>query len=429
MTDLTKRMAGYAVPLPAINQSFNDFVTRVTAQRNMGHSPQDLDFFAAHLNPLFTYAHGLYSADFARRSMTRPGMISQRKRGSTTLFMDSGGYGFISGQIPVHDIVDLRREALVAQEKFADAACVVDVPTACIGKAIRGAETFDKCLGLTEDSLDYVVNRRDPTLSLRMLNMLQGVTPGDVRRWYDAVQSAPLDGFGFAGAQRKNIALVLELVVKMIRDGRIGSRSWFHVFGTNHPGVAVLLTAIQRRLRNLYGDEVRISFDSSTSFRYTQANGLIVRGLAADRKSIGLANYQVAQLGQGIDGNGPWPFDSPIGTGKRIADFLSMTVASGAARIKSADATGQMMLSHHSLFIELSALVEANALFDMEHGDDWKNRPKLGLPYLLHAGVDRIDETFDRVQAGDIKAAISHAAAGSALKAFSGAADDGDEER
>lgn len=291
-----------------------------------------------------------------------------------------------------------------------------------------GATTFRQCLDHTLTSIDYALAYRDPANGMRLLNMIQGTSNAECRRWYEAVADAPLDGFGFAGARRKDISLVLELLVEMIRDGRIAGNSWFHVFGTDHPGIAIYLTVIQRQLRALLGNGVRISFDSSTSFRYTQSLGQIITGLLADGQNIRLTNYRVAAEAHGIPGNDPWPFDSPIGRGRRIGDFLDMTDASGADRQKRFDTTGAMMLTHHSLYVELTALVQANRWFDMEHGDDWKNRAKLAIPFVVHKGVDRIIEVFERVQAGDFDGAVRHAKASKHSLAMFGGGPEEDED-
>jgi hypothetical protein len=410
--DLTARMAAYALPLPAISQGYNHFAVRDAAPRAVDFTPRQLDFLTDQHRPFFRYGHALYSADFARKDGSNMTMVSQRSRAETTIFMDSGGFGFINGAIPLHDIDDLRREALAAQERHADVAVIVDVPTACIGKGVQGASTFQQCLEHTLASIDYALHYRKAGSSLRLLNMVQGAANSECRRWYNAIADAPLDGFGFAGARCKDVSLLLELMVAMIRDGRINGQSWFHIFGTNHPGVAIYLTALQRELRGLLGDGVRISFDSSTSFRYVQAHGLIVTGLHSDRNKIRLTNYRIAAEAHGIRGGDPWPFDSPIGRDRRIGDFLSMTDASGGDRQKPMDVTGAMMLTNHCLYSELTALIRANRLFDMEHGDDWINRDTLAIPYLVHRGVDRIAEVFQRVKSGDYNGAIQHAKAG-----------------
>lgn len=427
--DLTASMADYALPLPAISQNYSRFVMRTAPPRKIGITLRRLDFLSRPSRPLFLYGHALYSADFARRDGTSETMVSQRDRTDSTIFVDSGGFGFIRAAIPIHDIDDLRREALVAQERLGDAGVIVDVPTACIGRGVPGAETFRKCLDHTLTSIDYALAHRDPGNRMRLLNMIQGTSSRECRRWYEAVGDAPLDGFGFAGARRKDISLVLQLLIAMIREGRINGNSWFHVFGTDHPGIAIYLTAIQRQLRALLGHGVRISFDSSTSFRYTQSLGQIITGLLADGQTIRLTNYRVAAEAHGISGNNPWPFDSPIGRGRRIGDFLNMASVTGADRQKRFDTTGAMMLTHHSLYVEMAALVQANRWFDMEHGDDWENRASLAIPFPVHKGVDRIGQVFDRVKANDFGGAIQHAKASRhSLAMFGGGPDEDDDD-
>ncbi|WP_447407712.1 hypothetical protein, partial [Clostridium perfringens] len=77
--------------------------------------------------------------------------------------------GFIHGAIPIHDIEDLRREALSAQELLGDAGVIVDVPTACISRGVFGATTFRQCLDHTLTSIDYALAYRDPANGMRLL--------------------------------------------------------------------------------------------------------------------------------------------------------------------------------------------------------------------------------------------------------------------
>lgn len=428
MFDFARELADFAWPLPAVNGTFNAFPLKAKGQRPLpnGVTPRSLNFLSRARGTLFHYPNALYSIEVARKQ--NDGIVQRRDRSTTNVLLDSGGFSFIGGALRVEDICDVRRDALVAQEQLADAAVVVDVPTACIAANVLGAETFDKCLTLTLDSIDYAVRRRTPD-RMKLLNVIQGRTSAEAQRWYDAVKGAPLEGYGFAGAKRKDIGLVLSLLVQMFAAGEIGLESRFHVFGTAHPGVAVFLTAIQRQLRSaLRSQGIVFSFDSSTSFSVVQTFGLIVCDLFWDRKQIGLSNYKVAQRAFAIDGQQPWPFRSPLGDVATIGDFLSQTARTGSARNKATDGQGQQMLTHHSVFRELSAIIQANRLFDMEHADDWRQR-ELILPWSLHQGVEDIKTVFQSVAAGDFKRAISLANKSVSLKAFSGIAEAAEQDR
>ena len=116
--DLTLEMEGFALPLPAIGQGYNLFAAQTSAPKPSRIPRRKLDFLSGTGRPFFHYRHALYSADFARTDGDRPNIVAQRDRSCTSIFIDSGGFGFISGAVPVADIVDLRREALVAQERL-----------------------------------------------------------------------------------------------------------------------------------------------------------------------------------------------------------------------------------------------------------------------------------------------------------------------
>lgn len=425
MIDLTLRMRGYALPLPAINASYNQFVCRRSSRSLPGGRVAASLNFLSRKGALFCYEHALFSADFARR--TTGGMVANRDRSATTLLMDSGGFGFISGAIPIADIVDLRRESLAAQEAMADAGVIVDVPTACIARGIPGASSFRECLALTQASIDHAIKYRRST-RLKLLNMIQGQTNAEARRWYEEVHAAALEGYGFAGARRKDIGLIIELMARMAERGQITAQTWFHVFGTNHPGVAVLLTAIQRELRRLFGEAVRISFDSSTSFRFTQANGQIVKGLRCDRGDIRLDIYKVSKFSDEVDPALPWPFAGPLGEGATVGDFFPH--GQNGIRELATDTVGLMASTHQSLWGELCALIDANRLFDMEHREDWRFKEQRSFPYELHHAVEEVKAVFGRIGAGDYNGAVAHARTARNLAMFAGPSGrDADEER
>lgn len=424
MIDLGRQMADFARPLPAISGNFNAVIAAQKPARPLppGVKLADLNFLHQRPGTLFYYPYALYSAEFARRQ--RAGIVQSRDRCATDMFVDSGGFGFIKGSVSIDEIVDLRRDALRKQEELADSGVVVDVPTACIAERRPGAENFEKCLQLTQESIDYALQWRTPG-RMKLLNVIQGRKNAEAQRWYEAVRHKSLDGFGFAGGRRKDIGLVLSLLVQMIAAGDVDGSSRFHVFGTAQPGVAIFLTAIQRQLRRLFNrPDLVISFDSSTSFSVVQRNGLIVRALASNRSAIRLENYRVSNRGDSIAGDCSWPFFSPLGDRAAIRDFLTQTGATGGERDRATDALGQQLLSHHSLFRELSAIIEANRLLDMEHGDDWKDRDTLAIPYSVHQGVDDIAAVFDLVQSGDFDRAGERALQSAWLNQFAKADED-----
>lgn len=237
-----------------------------------------------------------------------------------------------------------------------------------------------------------------------------------------------MDGFAFAGTLRKDLQLVCELLVCMMRDGKICPVSWFHIFGTNHPGIGIMLTAIQRCLRRHVGNEIDFSYDSSTSFRYLQEHGQVVRGLVSDRYDIRLDSYTVAQRGYQIPGDRPFPFPSPLADRCVTSDFLPQT-APGGDRSRATDTLGQQMLSNHSVYRELTAIIQANQLFDMEHGDDWQNRDKLAIPWAIHRAVEAIKEIFRLAADGQFDRAIQRARNTEELSAYAGVVQDDDGER
>lgn len=424
MIDLTSRMRGYALPLPAINGSYNQFVCRPSTRLLPGGRASSSLNFLSRKNSLFCYEHALFSADFARKA--HGGMAVERDRSATTLLMDSGGFGFISGAIPIADIVDLRREALAAQEAMADAGVIVDVPTACIARGIVGASSFDHCLAWTQGSIDHAINYRKSG-GPKLLNMIQGQTNREARQWYEEVNGAALEGYGFAGARRKDVGLIIELMARMAERGQIKLETWFHVFGTNHPGLAVLLTAVQRELRALFGETVRISFDSSTSFRFTQANGQVVKGLRCGRDEIRLDIYRVSKFADEVDPMLPWPFAGPLGEGATVGEFFPH--GQKTHRELATDTVGLMALTHQSLWGELCAIIDANRLFDMEHREDWRFKDQRSFPYELHHAVEEVREIFRRMKDGDYKGATARARGAKNLAMFAGAGgrDEGDE--
>jgi len=79
--------------------------------------------------------------------------------------------------------------------------------------------------------LDYFAANRTPGKT-HFLCVLQGNTPREADRWYEAVKHYPFEGWAFAGVMRRNMYEVCRRVIKMANDGLLQNKSWIHVLGT-----------------------------------------------------------------------------------------------------------------------------------------------------------------------------------------------------
>lgn len=362
--DLTVGMDDHALYAPAINDGFARTVgTPSAGHRNLhpgGGAATDLNYLDPDC-PYFHYNAGLYSAAFGVYDRS-PTIVSRRDRKRTIIIGDSGGFSAISGALP-DPLPVFRPKSLAWQEQQCDVGIILDLPTRVLDSPAGQTRTFQDCLGTTLDSIRFAIeNRSKPDMIL--LTVMQGRNRKEARAWRQAVApyQPSFEGIALAGDTKLDLALWMQELIEMRDANQLDRFRWLHVLGTTRPGIAVILTGLQRALRKHLHPEIRVSFDSSLAFRIVQVNKHITTGIAYDRKRISFQRYRFPDHWSALDRNARFPFSSPLGDKCRFGDFNPANEGSQTGW----DTLGGLMLSHHEVYKEVAALGEANRLAEAE---------------------------------------------------------------
>ncbi len=384
--------ADYALYLPAPNQNYAHFAVKtatmdLSARLPCGIKPRDFDFLSAG-SKLFSWPNALYSAAFAVGD-NQTDMIDKRDRSASFVLGDSGGFSLINGAVKSSQ-VSFRKEVLHWQERCCDVGIILDVPTRSLDVPQSGISSFDECLSRTKDNLKFAKDQRTNT-NLRLLSVYQGRSHQEAKFWCDEIADLPLEGLAIAGHTRLDMWFWAQSFVAMLDAGKFDHVTHIHFLGTSQPTFAVLATALQRALRKYVKADLTISFDSSLGFAIAQRNGQITTGLLSTDSGFRLSNHTLPARGGEFNPSAPFPYRGPLADRCSNRDFMPGTDPTRAA----ADTVGNMMVSNHALYSELSAILQANRLVDMaQHG---KNS---AVPYSLSRCVELVDQVFAGAASG-----------------------------
>ena len=378
-----RHWADFARYLPALNNNFVEFAHSAAGLRNGLGEQADLNILDP-ASPHYFAPDVLYTAAFAVGT-SKPNILTARDRSQTFVLGDSAGFSLQSGAITASH-ASYRPLVLAWQEKHCDVGLPLDVPTAAIRNPKSGYTSVKDCFDATFRNTEWVIkNRSIPVLT--MCCVYQGSTTQEADKW--ATDMAPLqrqlEGIAIAGATRLDMASWIKRILDMIADGRFDRVRHIHFLGTNQPRFAVLATALQRGLRQALNRQINVTFDSSTSFTFVQKFGQIATGLLADGKSFRMTTQTLPGVAFGLNQGVLFPYRSPLADLCTVGDFMPGT----SAFSNPVDAIGANMLSHHSVYAELSAIVQANRLVDMH-----QTGPNSAVPYNIILAVELINAIF-----------------------------------
>lgn len=350
-----------AIYVPSVSAGYaRDAIGRAGLRSLPDHLPRNLLNFLDPANDVFRISHAMASAgQYLGRDA--PSMISERDPKRTRIIGDSGGYQWASGKLKVESDAD-RMRILQWLEGNADIAMTLDAPPGGIGKKGFPFRSTEECLQATIQNLEFFHRHRNRNLNTIFLNVIQGNTQKETVDWYEAVKPYPFEGWALAGPLRNDPYHLCQLLIRMHRDGQLDDKKWFHVLGTNDPGTAVLLTAIQRAVKRHLGHDIRFSFDTSTPFRLLSGNGALGL-LHFTKKKMRihqmLAPCEAAFIGKPL----AWPFTNSINDRITMADMI---VPCGHRNTTQRDALGNHLLALQNLRALCFAIFSANRIFDVE---------------------------------------------------------------
>lgn len=362
--DYSARLKNRAQYLPAGQAGTHSMPYRKPASVRGGAIPPSLDKLANldwldPYNPFFHTDRALFSAgQFIGRSAPS-GMFDRRP--GVTILCDSGGLQYGLGREQWQGAAS-QAWTLHFLESNADEAITLDVPTVAITRGPAQWNTFAACLAQTVANNAYYAAHRTRG-DLRFLSVLQGTTPAEAVAWFDAVKAQPFEGWAFAGALRRRYDHMAGMLVRIIADGLLTpERNRIHVLGVSDLTGAVMLSAIQRALReHLADDELQITFDTSSPSKSVMA------GDAYGYASLTPTSFKVASFkppSGHVHAGSSYRF--PIAS-SRLAEHLTigdLCVAS-SNRQHGWDNLGNEMVVHHNVEALFRAIDDANSVLEL----------------------------------------------------------------
>jgi hypothetical protein len=296
------------------------------------------------------------------------------------------------------DAAQKKREAVVKWlDGVADYGMTLDIPTWVIHDKNAsdkcGITTLEEAVAATKYNNDYYMRHRKGVRNggMKVLNVLQGANHGDADRWYETMKhycdpniypDTHFDGWSMGGQNMCDVHLVLHRLVALRHDGLLqeGIHDWMHFLGTSKLEWAVLLTDIQRAVRQYVNPNFTISFDCASPFLAT-ANGQVyhhidlphndkwcyrMSPIADDKKySTDTRPYGQAVLADGLVDH----FDeSPISLQLQMKDVCyyqpGMLNKIGKEGKTSWDSFSYALLMGHNVWMHLEAVQRANRKYD-----------------------------------------------------------------
>jgi hypothetical protein len=239
--------------------------------------------------------------------------------------------------------------------------------------------TVAELIEMTKLNLEYI--KRHKQGRTKWLNVLQGTDPKNSKLWWDAVKGYRFGGWALAGdvGWRGGLENVLYYVLTMRDDNAFEKgQDWMHVLGVSQPTWAVLLTAMQRSLRNHCNNpKLRISYDSASPF---QAGGRMQKVVRYPKFTNNAASWVMTMHEAPINSlyadtgdKYRFPYPSPIG------DLLSLShlnVRSGEFQAGAWDSVSSYLLINHNVWVYVRSFLEANELAFMHSSEADKAVPQ-----------------------------------------------------
>jgi hypothetical protein len=438
--DLTSRQNDYAIFLPAISSFYGSYIgrqrtTEYVEKSRMPAGIPDMEQLNW-LNPqkaLFPYRWSLYSAGHANLDLTKtdPKEDMIRNRDANTIMLaDSGGFQIAKGVWPGRwaDFTDKKAEAqrekvLKWQMGIATYGMTMDIPTWTYldkeASQLCGIHSYDDAVNATQYNNEYwMANRYGET---KILNVLQGSSHEEADHWYALMKdycdpnrySKHFNGWAMGGQNMCDVHLVLRRLVTLIHDGLLeqGVHDWMHFLGTSKLEWAVLLTDIQRAVRQHANPDFTISFDCASPFLAT-ANGQLYHNITCeDRAKWSYSMSPTADdkryatdsraFGDAVrqDGIHADFEDSPITSRLKISDVCHYRPGDknkiGKEGKTSWDSFSYALLMGHNVWTHIEAVQRANRLYDSGLAPGMMVHP-LDPVYDARRVIDRVFAARDR---------------------------------
>jgi hypothetical protein len=388
--DLSAQYKDQAVYLPSLQQAYAAFPFRDANSVRDGVLPaglelKDLDF----LNPasnLWHCKYVLYSAgQFDRAQIRTPDMVSERGK-DTVVVGDSGGYQIATGKLkelngweklandPLAlerrwlENISIRDRILRWLDRYSDYAMTLDMPLFILKEKKSPFRNLsaDQLIDLSYENLKYFADNRGKATGAKakFLNVLQDAGDGTGEAWYKRVKDFDFEGWAFGGDTKSGIEPLLKWVRRLLDDGKLNSKTeWLHVLMMSPPVNSVLLTALQKRLRELLGNTITVSYDSSSPF---QTSGIsqqiaILPELTEDIKTWRIKSVKYPQHPKYTKKTDIRYLEDIVSPITKLVSINDFHAKAGPMETKFLDTLAQHLLTNHNVYVYQKAMLNASS--------------------------------------------------------------------
>jgi hypothetical protein len=386
--NLSAQYKDYAVYLPSLQQGYAAFPLRDQSSIRDGDLPKglkltDLDFLNTN-SKLWHCRHVLYSAgQFDRAQIRTLDMVTERST-DTVVLGDSGGYQIATGKMkelqgwkkqandPLAlerrwlENISIRDRILRWLDRYSDYAMTLDMPLFILKEKKSPFRNLSaqQLIDLSVENLKYFADNRGKATGskAKYLNVLQDVGDGTGEAWYNAVKHFDFEGWAFGGDTKNGIEPLLKWVRRLLDDDKLNSKTeWLHVLMMSPPVNSVLLTALQKRLREILSNNITVSYDSSSPFQTSGISQQIAMlpKLTDNEKTWRIKNIPYPQhpkYKSKTDIRYLEDIVSPITQLVSINDFHAKH---GPMETRFLDTLSQHLLTNHNIYIYHRAAVDA----------------------------------------------------------------------
>lgn len=387
--DFTAQYADQAVYLPSLQQAYAAFPFRDAKSVRDGALPaglelKDLDF----LNPasnLWHCKYVLYSAgQFNRAQIRTPDMVSERNP-DTIVVGDSGGYQIATGKLPELkgwekqandplalerrwlENISIRDRILRWLDRYSDYAMTLDMPLFILKEKKSPFRNLsaDQLIELSYENLKYFADNRGKATGAKakFLNVLQDAGDGTGEAWYKRVKDFDFEGWAFGGDTKNGIEPLLKWVRRLLDDGKLNSKTeWLHVLMMSPPINSVLLTALQKRLRELLGNNITVSYDSSSPF---QTSGIsqqiaVLPELTDDIKTWRIKSKKYPQQPKYLSKTDIRYLEDIVSPVTKLVSINDFHAKNGPMETRFLDTLAQHLLTNHNIYVYHKAAQQAH---------------------------------------------------------------------
>ena len=402
--------ADHAIYLPAVNGTMPRVIdATIPAGRPFpaGFDLTDLAFWTG-TSKLFNHRFLLHSVGNYKIGAFPKFSMFHRKPNSFTFVGDSGGFqigkGTLEGLNGFKEGMD-GNAAVAAWNKSYDAkvwiinwlemnsdyAMTLDMPLwANTNSGLTSP--FHKCtdqqlLDMTLDNLKII--ERNMQGRTKWLNAVQGTNAQNTLTWWNAIKHFRHGGWSLAGAAgwRGGLHNMLTNLLRMRDDNAFEKgQDWVHVLGVSTAMWAILLTAIQKQLREINGN-IQVSFDSASPFQTGGARDQygLPPALTKNDSDWSVRTKTLPMTRHYADPTNPIPFpvSSPIGN---TFQTYHLVVRDKDFQHRRLDDIGSYILISHNIWVYLDAFRRANTLAFAT--------PSRPIPGRYAAALDVIEHVF-----------------------------------